>query len=306
VAEERIHRPVTIPGCPPPGGPPRFVSNIYEDGYGRIKECRPPFRCVKWLPGLQIPDYYDEPPPLPLARERVPCFVTITATPQQLAAVSLPRPGEPLAPRLPREPRQARAPRPPRPPRKPRAARPARRPRRPRRPRAARPRTRPPRTPRPPRGRFYCHYAQYKPTGEWVNIAKTGPLTDDVVAASRARDPGLILVPVRKEQQCADFAGDACARQAAAIIRPLQDLVGWKREPAPTPADLLERRRRTTSRPRPKETATATLAPPPPLDAPVPVPVPGKSYLCWDPRITPPFYRPQGTPCVPPQVPYPE
>jgi len=282
------------------------VANIYEDGLGRIRYCLPPYTCLHWLPRVAIPDLYDEPPPLPLTRERDPCLTTITATPQQLAAASLPRPGEPLAPRLPREPRQARAPRPPRKQRAPRKPRAARRARRPRRPRAPRVLTRPARAPRPPRGRFYCHYAKHAPAGQWVNIAKTGPLTDDVVAASREREPGLLLVPTSRGGQCASVGSTACASQAAAVVRPLQALLGWRRPDFPTPAELREKRRATTARPRPTETATATLAPVPPPSAPAPAPSPVKSYLCWDPRITPPFYRPQAVPCVPPQVPYPE
>jgi len=59
---------------------------------------------------------------------------------------------------------------------------------------------------------------------------------------------------------------------------------------------------------------------PPPLpEAPPPAPAPGpeepapppaptgppKTYLCLDPRIWPPLYRGQSTPCVAPQIPYP-
>lgn len=42
---------------------------------------------------------------------------------------------------------------------------------------------------------------------------------------------------------------------------------------------------------------------PPPPDAPPPPP---KMYLCFDPRIWPGAFRPQPTPCVPPQIEYPD
>ncbi len=306
MAELATYRPVTIPGCRPPQTEPCFIENIYDDGRGRIRNCRPPFECIPWPPKTPIPEYWDEPPPLPLTKERDPCFTTITATPQQLAAVSLPRPGAPLAPRLPREPRQARAPRTPRTPRPPRGARAPRKPRRPRRARAARARTRPPQTPRPPRKSFYCEYVTDPKTKQLENIAKTGPWSDEQINKVRAQLPTHIFTPVARHGTCPNANSSACASQAAAIVRPLQELLGWKRDTIPTPEELKQKRRATQSRPRPKETAIAPLQPVPPPGPAVPVHPPGTPYLCYDPRITPPFYRPQATPCVPPQVPYPE
>jgi hypothetical protein len=62
---------------------------------------------------------------------------------------------------------------------------------------------------------------------------------------------------------------------------------------------------------------SAPVPPPPPAAAPAPAPIvpppptappppPPPSYLCYDPRLWPALFRPQATPCVPPQIPWPE
>lgn len=48
--------------------------------------------------------------------------------------------------------------------------------------------------------------------------------------------------------------------------------------------------------------------PPPPTEPPppsAPPPPPPGGYLCLDYRVVPTYWRPQPTPCVPPQIPYP-
>lgn len=297
---------VNIPGCPPLGGEPRFVGNIYDDGLGRITYCRPPFWCVHWPGELAIPDYYDEPPPLPLTRERDPCKAIPAPTPRQLAAASLPQPGAPLAPRLPREPRQARAPRPPRLQRPARRPRPGRAPRKPRRPRRPRARTRPPGGPRRERKRFYCEFVKVGISGQLEHIATTGPWSEAQIAETRAKVPKSIFVAANRDGSCPNPGSTACAAQAALVVRPLQAALGWKRPEFPTPKELRAKRLVAAAQSRYGPVYAATLQPPPPLSAPEPPPPPAGTYLCYDPRITPPAYRRQTTPCVPPQVPYPE
>lgn len=65
-------------------------------------------------------------------------------------------------------------------------------------------------------------------------------------------------------------------------------------------------------RPAPEPVPPLPQAPPPAQkptpEAPTPPPVPTgppKTYLCLDPRIWPPLYRGQPTPCTAPQIPYP-
>lgn len=57
--------------------------------------------------------------------------------------------------------------------------------------------------------------------------------------------------------------------------------------------------------PLPQAPAHVQMPAPLPPGAPVPPPAPAKTYLCLDPRIWPPLYRAQGTPCTAPQIPYP-
>jgi len=296
----------TIPGCPPPGGEPRLVGNIYKDGLGRIQYCRPPFWCVHWPPSLPIPDYYDEPPPLPLTADRDPCQAIITPAPLQLAAASLPQPGAPLAPRLPREPRQARAPRPPRLQRSARRPRPPRAPRRARPPRKPRARTRPPGGPRRERKQFYCEFVPIGIWGQLEHIATTGPWSEAQIAEVRAKVPKSTFVAAGRAGAGPHPGSSACAAQAALVVRPLQAALGWKRPEFATPKELREKRRVAAATARYGPVYAATLQPPPPIDTGAPAAGAKTSYLCYDPRITPPAYRPQSTPCVPPQVPYPD
>lgn len=257
--------------------PPRFTVFQWADGWSRVRLCKPPYTCSKWRLGELIPAEWEEVPPGALERRFIRgCEVTIMAAANQQAATRGAAVGA-AASRLPRTPRKARTPRAPRFPRQPRKPRAQRRPRKPRPPREPRvPRKRPE---RPERGLFYCFYAQRKAGGEWELSGKSGPWTRSVVEAQERA--GLKAIEVPEWAPCPNFGRSLCAEGVAAVARPLQDLLGWKRPEYPSPEEVMARRRAARAAPRPVPVTPQEPIPPPPNEPPPIVYQPPESeYAC--------------------------
>lgn len=256
----------TFIGVPPPthSRTPREVryASPWNDGHGRIRYGRPPYTCKIWTLTDPIPfGWFDFRQPFTITAASA-CDVHFIPNARQAAAITIDRSSTVAASRLPRLSRQARTPRPvklPRAPRQPRPPRPPRAARKPRVPRNIQP------TPRP------APPAKKQP-GFWCQNPHVWPL------AWRARDtpcgPGeiegceVIEIHQGKEwhsiQPCEGSATSKCSSQAAAFIRPLQQLLGWTRPTLPTREQLAARPKPTPTRAQPPTQPTPPSPPTPP------------------------------------------
>jgi len=255
---------LAMPKCMTPTGETRRTIFQWADGWSRVRLCKPPFTCSKWRLGDEIPVEWEEVPPGALEKRFLKgCEVTIMAAVNQQTAASIGAAGA-AASRPPRPPRVARTPRAPRFPRQPRPPR-ARRPPRPARPpRPPRPMRK--RAERPERGKFYCFYFKRKPDSDWELSGHTGPWTRNIVEQQEAAGHKAVEVP--QHLPCPNFGRSLCAEGVAAVARPLQDLLGWKRPEYPTPEEVMERRRVARAAPRPVAPTPQAPIPPPPNEPP--------------------------------------
>jgi hypothetical protein len=112
------------------------------------------------------------------------------------------------------------------------------------------------------------------PTGHWCQNPNVWPLAWRAVNRPCTGDEieGCEIVELRQGhewhsiQACPGADKNACARQAAAFVRPLQQLLGWTRPTLPSRADF-------QARPKPKPPAPVSPAKPGPTPTPTPAPI---------------------------------